>query len=116
MAASRMCKCTGQERCVKICAKEITEEKIGLFIVVVLFVCGVIFNWGNFASCFFQSIDKWIYDFNRNIFIFKFDILLFFYIKIPLFLTTTYDISFLQIHTTIYFLVVSCYIINANQR
>ena len=35
-------KCTGQERCVKICAKEITEEKIGLFIVVVFFVRGVL--------------------------------------------------------------------------
>ena len=55
----------------KICAKEITEEKIGLFIVVVLFVRGVIFNWGNFASCFFQSNDKWVYAFNRNIFYFQ---------------------------------------------
>ena len=35
-------KCTGQERCVKICAKEITEEKIGLFLVVVFFVRGII--------------------------------------------------------------------------
>ena len=46
----------GQERCVKICAKEITEEKVGLFIVVVLLVPWVIFNWGSFASCFFFSI------------------------------------------------------------
>ena len=116
MAASRMCKCTGQERCVKICAKEITEEKIGLFIVAVLFVREVIFNWGNFASCFFQSNDKWVYAFNRNVFIFKFYILLFFYIKILFSLTAAYGITFLQIHTTIYFLLVSCYIINVNQR
>ena len=67
------------------------------------FVRGVIFNWGNFASCFFQSIDKWVYAFNRNIFIFKFYILLFFYIKILFSLASTYDISFLQIHTTIFF-------------
>ena len=31
------------------------------------------------------------------------------------FLTTTYDIPFLQIHTTIYFFLESCYIINVNQ-
>ena len=49
-------KWTGQEHCVKICAKEITEEKISLFIVVVLFVRGVIFNWDNFASCFFNLV------------------------------------------------------------
>ena len=49
-------KCTGQERCVKICAKEITEQKMSLFIVVVLFVRRVIFNWGNFASCFFFNL------------------------------------------------------------
>ena len=94
----------------------ITEEKTGFFIVVVLIVLGVIFIWGNFTSCFFQSYDKWVYAFNRNIFIFKFYILLFFYIKKLFSLTTTYDIPFLQIHTTIYFLLVSCYIINVNQR
>ena len=93
-----------------------TEEKTGFFIVVVLFVLGIIFIWGNFTSCFFQSNDKWVYAFNRNIFIFKFYILLFFYIKKFFSLTTTYDIPFLQIHTTIYFLLVSCYIINVNQR
>ena len=76
------------------------------------------FSWGNFTSCFFQSNDKWVHDkwvhaFNRNIFIFKFYILLFFLHK-DIF-TTTYDIPFLQIHTTIYFLFVSCYIINFNQ-
>ena len=76
----------------------------------------VIFIWGNFTSYFFQSNDKWVYAFNRNIFIFKFYILLFFYIKKLFSLTTTYDIPFLQIHTTIYFLLVSCYIINVNQR
>ena len=46
----------------------ITEEKTGFFIVVVLFVLGVIFIWGNFTSCFFQSNDKWVYAFNRNIY------------------------------------------------
>ena len=61
-------KCTGQERCLTICAKEITEEKIGLIYVVVLFDRAVIFNWGNFTSCFFQSNDKWVYAFNRNFF------------------------------------------------
>ena len=71
------------------------------------------FSWGNFTSCFFQSNDKWVHAFNRNIFIFKFYILLFFLNK-DIF-TTTYDIPFLQIHTTIYFLFVSCYIINCNQ-
>ena len=109
-------KCTGQDHCVKNCAKEITEEKIAFFIVLVLFVRGVIFLWGNFTSCFFQSNDKWVYTFNRNIFIFKFYILLFFYIKKLFSLTTTYDIPFLQIHTTIYFLLVSCYIVSVNQR
>ena len=93
--------------------KEIEEarEKHGF---VLLFALGVIVNWGNCTSCFFQSNDKWVYDFNRNIFIFNFYILLFFYIKI-FFSLTTYDIPFLQIHTTIYFLLVSCYIINVNQ-
>ena len=100
----------------KICAKEITEEKISLFIVVVLFVRGVIFNWDNFASCFFQSSDKWVYGFNRNIFIFKFYISLFFYIKILFSHTATYDTPCSQIHTAINFLLVSCYIINVNQR
>ena len=109
-------KCTGQEHCMKICTKKITEEKIGFFIVLVLFVRGVIFIWGNFTSCFFQSNDKWVYAFNRNIFIFKFYVLLFFYIKILFSLTTTYEIPFLQIHTTIYFILVSCYTINVNQR
>ena len=42
--------------CGKCTRQEI--KKMGLFIVVVLFICGVIFNWGNFASCFFQSNDK----------------------------------------------------------
>ena len=77
----------------------ITEEKIFLFIVIVLFILVVFFLWGNFTSFFFQSNDKWVYAFNRNIFIFKFYILLFFYIKIFFSLTTTYDIPFLQIHT-----------------
>ena len=97
------------------CGKEITEEKIGLFIVVVLLVRGVIFKWGNFTPCFFQSNDKWVYSFNRNIFILKSYILLFFYIKILFSLTTTYGIPFLEIHVTICFLSVSCYIINVNQ-
>ena len=65
---------------------------------------------------FFQSNDKWVYAFNRNNFIFKFYISLFFSIKILFSLTTTYDIPFLQTHTTIYFLLASCYIINVNQR
>ena len=39
--------------CENLC-KGNTEEKIGLFIVVVLFVRRVIINWGNFASCFFS--------------------------------------------------------------
>ena len=47
----------------------ITEEKTGFFIVVVLFVLGVIFIRGNFTSCFSQSNDKWVYVFNRNIFL-----------------------------------------------
>ena len=78
----------------------ITEET-GPFIVVVLFVLRVIFIWGNLKFCFFsfQFNDKWVYDFNRNIFIFKFHILFF---KIFFSLTTTYDIPFLQIHTTIF--------------
>ena len=59
---------------------------------------------------------KWVYAFNTNIFIVKFYISLFFYIQILFSLTATYDIPFLQIHTTIYFLLVSCYIINVNQR
>ena len=37
-------KSIGQEHCVKICAKEIRGGKIGLFIVVVLFVRGIVFN------------------------------------------------------------------------
>ena len=70
---------------------------------VLLFALGVIFIWDNCTSCFFQSNDKWVYIFNRNIFIFKFYILLLFYIKIFFPLATTYDIPFLQIHT-IYFI------------
>ena len=81
-----------------------------------LFVRGVIFIWGNFTSCFFQSNDKWVHALNRNIFIFKFCVLSFFYIKKLFSLTTTYGIPFLQIHTTIYFLLVSYYIINVNQK
>ena len=42
--------------CGKCTRQEI--KKMGLFIVVVLFIRGVIFNWGNFASCFFQSNGK----------------------------------------------------------
>ena len=72
----------------------ITEEKIFLFIVIVLFILVVFFLWGNFTSFFFQSNDKWVYAFNRNIFIFKFYILLFFYIKIFFSLTTAYDTFF----------------------
>ena len=49
-----------------------TEEKAGFFIVVVLFVLGIIFIWGNFTSCFFQSNDKWVYAFNKKSFVFKF--------------------------------------------
>ena len=64
--------------------------KTGLFVVAVFFVLGVIFIWGNFISCYFQSNDKWVYAFNRNIFVFKFYILLFFYIKIFFSLITTY--------------------------
>ena len=82
---------------------------------VLLYALGVIFISGNFTSCFFRSNDKWVYAFNRNIFIFKFYILLFYYIEIFFSLTTTYDIPFLQIHTTVYFLLVSYYIINVNQ-
>ena len=93
----------------------ITDEKTDSFIVAVLLVLGAIFIWVNFTSCFFQSNDKWVYPFDRNIFIFKFYILLLFYIRIFFSLTTTYDIPFLQIHTTIYFLLVSCYITNVNQ-
>ena len=81
---------------------------------VLLFAVGVIFIWGNFTSCFFQSNDKWVNAFNRNIFIFKFYISLFFYRNIFFSLTTIYDIPFLQIQTTIYFLLLSCYIINVS--
>ena len=83
---------------------------------VLLFALGVIFIWGNCTSCFFffQSNDKWAYAFNRNIFTFKFYIF-FFYMKIFLSLTATYHIPFLQIHATIYILLVSCYISNVNQ-
>ena len=60
----------------------ITEEKTGFFIVVVLFVLGS-FSFGVILHLiFFQSNDKWVYAFKRNIFIFKFYILLLFYIKI----------------------------------
>ena len=53
----------------KICVKEITEKKIGFFIVVVLFVRGFFFIWGNFTSCFFfQSDDKWVYAFKKILF------------------------------------------------
>ena len=38
---------------------------------VLLFALGVIFIWDNCTSCFFQSNDKWVYIFNRNIFIFQ---------------------------------------------
>ena len=93
----------------------ITDGKTDFFIVAVLLVLGAIFIWGNFTSCFFQSNDKWVYPFNGNIFIIKFYILLFFYIRIFYSLTATYDISFLQIHTTIYFLLAFFYIINVNQ-
>ena len=72
----------------------ITEEKRGFVIVVELFALGVIFIWGNFTFCFFQSNNRWVYVFNRNIFIFKFYILLFFYIKIFFSLTTTYAYLF----------------------
>ena len=93
------------------------EKEFGLWFVlfVLLFALGVIFIWGNFTSSFFQSNDQWVYAFNRNIFIFKFYILLFFCINIFFSLTAAYDIPFLQIHTTIYFLLVSSYIINVNQ-
>ena len=91
-------------------------RKNSMNFVVVLFVLGVIFSWGNFTSGLFQSNDKWVYAFNRNIFIFKIYTLLFFYIKRFFSLITTYDILFLQIHTTIYFLLVSSYIVNVNQR
>ena len=100
----------------KFVLRKLRRKKNGFSIVLVLFVRGVIFIWGNFTSFFFQSNDKWVYTFNGNIFIFKFYMLLFFYIKILFSLTTTYDIPFLQIHTTVCFLLVSCYIINANQR
>ena len=49
-------KCTGQEHCVKLCTKEILEEKIISFIVVLLCVWEVIFIWGNFTSCFFYNL------------------------------------------------------------
>ena len=56
--------------CENLC-KGNTEEKIVLFIAVLLFVHGGIFNSGNFTSCFFQSNGKWVYAFNRNIFYFQ---------------------------------------------
>ena len=116
MGASRMWQMHRTRTLFDNLCKGITEEKIGLIYVVVLFDRAVIFNWGNFTSCFFQSNDKWVYDFNRYVFIFKFYILIFFYMKTLFSLTATYDIPFLQIHTTNYFLSVSCYIINVNQR
>ena len=86
-----------------------------VYVIRVVICSWVIFIRGNCTSCFFQSNDKWVYAFNRNIFVFKFYLISFFYIKTLFSLTTTYDIPFLQIHTTIYFLLVSCYIINVNQ-
>ena len=81
---------------------------------VLLFALGVIFIWGNFTSCFFQSNDKWVYAFNRNIFIFKFYILLLFYIKIFFPLATTYDILFYRF--TQFILFIYLFFINVNQR
>ena len=92
------------------------EFVLWFMLFVLLFALGVIFIRGNCTSCFFQSNDKWVYAFNRNIFVFKFYLISFFYVKTFFSLTATYDIPFLQIHTTIYFLLVSCYIINVNQR
>ena len=45
---------------------------------VLLFVLRVIFFWGNFATCFFQSDDKWEYTFNTDIFISDFTYYYFF--------------------------------------
>ena len=92
------------------------EFVLWFMLFVLLFGLGVIFIRGNCTSCFFHSNDEWVYAFNRNIFVFKFYLISFFYKRQFFSLTTTYDIPFLQIHTTIYFLLVSCYIINVNQR
>ena len=45
----------------------ITQEKKGFFIVLVLFVLGFFLFWANFTFCLFQSNDKWLYAFNRNV-------------------------------------------------
>ena len=86
----------------------ITEEKTGFFIAVTLFVLGVIFFWGSFTSCFFQSNDKWADVFNRIFFYFQVLRIIIFLHKDIFSLATTYDIPFLQIHATIYFHLVSC--------
>ena len=49
------------------------KEFILLFMLfMMLFILRVIFLCGNFATCFFQSNDKWKYTFNTNIFISNF--------------------------------------------
>ena len=93
----------------------VKEFVLWFVLFVLLFVVRVIFFGGNFEPCFFQSFDKWVYAFDRKIFIFKVYILLFLYMTLSFSLTATYDIPILQVHARIYFLLVSFYIINVNQ-
>ena len=77
-----------------ICLSIMGKEFVLLFLLfVMLFVLWVIVLCGNFATCFFQSNDKWEYAFNTNIFISNFT---FYY-----FLTQSYFFSYNYIlHTS----------------
>ena len=99
-------KCTGQEHCVKLCAKEILEEKIGLLLYCYLF--GKLFSFGVILHLvFFYNLMINGYMPLIEIFLFsQCTYYHFFYIKIRFSLTTTCDIPFLQIHKTMYFLLV----------
>ena len=79
-----------------------------------LFVRGVIFIWGNFTCFILFFFNLMINGYMPLIETFLFSSFTYYYFLHKV--TTTYDIPFLQIHTTSHFLLVSCYIINVNQR
>ena len=74
------------------------EFVLSFVLFLLVFDLRVTFFWGNFATCFFKSNDKWEDLFNTFLFHYFFTQAIFFSC------TTTYDIPFLQIHTTNYFL------------
>ena len=93
------------------------EFVLSFALFVLLLVLRIIFIWGNFATCFFQSNDKCVYAFNTNIFVSN--VAYYYFFTQSYYFLLKQHMTYLFYRFTqqiIFFYLDNCYIINTNLR